>query len=158
MFQRRRSSSQVSRRMGRFLEAHKHSLGSPGLSSRVGYAASMPSPSREFSAGELNATDSCWLEGSSVLIILLIALYGAESVISLGFAVSTLSIRSCRSIGRRPRLQLHRPPNPPVLTAIVPSCHLHKPHGHQTAKIGGSISASEIHLYSRRALFPGCDD
>jgi len=76
--------------MGRFLEAHKHSLGSPGLSSRVGYAASMPSPSREFSAGELNTIDSCCLEGLNVLAILLIALHEAESVISLGFAVSML--------------------------------------------------------------------
>ena len=50
----------------------------------------MPSPSREFSAGELNATDSCWLEGLSVFAILMIVLNGAGSVISLGFAVSVL--------------------------------------------------------------------
>jgi len=85
--------SQVPEGIGRFLEAHKHSLGSPDLSSRVGYAASMPSPSREFSAGELNATDSCWLEGLSVFAILVIALNRAKSVISSRFAVSTLSIR-----------------------------------------------------------------
>jgi len=85
-----------------------HSLGSPDLSSRVGYAASMPSPSREFSAGEVNATASRWLEGLSVFAILVIALNGAKGVISSRFAVSTLSIRRCRSIGRRPRLQLHR--------------------------------------------------
>ena len=53
----------------------------------------MPSPSREFSAGELNATDSCWLEGLSMFVILVIALHRAENVIFSRFAVSTLSIR-----------------------------------------------------------------